>query len=389
VEVDLQWMRELAARFEATPVANTAQEACSQLGLLGVSIPDLHLAINTQQLTHPSFTEEHLSIYSYTLAFPNVHKPVSDFMNHPVMRIDPSSVGKLDACMMWLKKLDVSYEALPREHDYEGDAFRGLRDFSYSDEQWERWAEGMVTCWYTFKSVATQKSTISDNEYFCGRGAGQRTVFIMRSVRGKLIKAFSAFPNEEEALVRPLTFFEVVRKTRGSHAAGHPIDDGCADIIELKMLQGSHWPVPRSRDSVKGLVQRVSLRQQRAEAKASLPLLKDMCEAEATKWFNAKAASTLRQRYHAALIQAGACLISGSMDETLKVWDVLSGNCEKTLTGHSSLVMCVTALGTERCISGSFDETLKVWDVLSGNCEKTLTGHSSLVMCVTALGTER
>jgi len=77
----------------------------------------------------------------------------------------------------------------------------------------------------------------------------------------------------------------------------------------------------------------------------------------------------------------GTQVASGSGD--IKVWDVASGDCLKTLTGHSSLVNCVSwgPDGTQLA-SASTDGSIKVWDVASGTCLKTLTGHSSLVNSV-------
>jgi len=34
-----------------------------------------------------------------------------------------------------------------------------------------------------------------------------------------------------------------------------------------------------------------------------------------------------------------------------------------------------------RVVSASFDKTLKVWNVKTGECVKTLQGHSSFVRC--------
>nr|MBC8449063.1 hypothetical protein [Chloroflexota bacterium] len=51
----------------------------------------------------------------------------------------------------------------------------------------------------------------------------------------------------------------------------------------------------------------------------------------------------------------------------LKVWDLATGQEERTLAGHESLVrsVAVTADG-RRAISASDDRTLKVWDISTG-----------------------
>ena len=66
------------------------------------------------------------------------------------------------------------------------------------------------------------------------------------------------------------------------------------------------------------------------------------------------------------------------------VWDVTSGQCLKTLTGHTdwarrrrpgkqsvrairgAQVNCVTALPNGHVVSGSSDNTLKVWEDVEG-----------------------
>ena len=57
----------------------------------------------------------------------------------------------------------------------------------------------------------------------------------------------------------------------------------------------------------------------------------------------------------------------------------------RTLNGHSSSVnaVAVTADG-KRAISGSDDNTLKVWDLLSGNVIASFTGESSIACCAIA-----
>ena len=39
----------------------------------------------------------------------------------------------------------------------------------------------------------------------------------------------------------------------------------------------------------------------------------------------------------------GRRIVSGSEDNTLKVWDVATGECVATLKGHSSIVRCAAS----------------------------------------------
>jgi WD40 repeat protein len=92
---------------------------------------------------------------------------------------------------------------------------------------------------------------------------------------------------------------------------------------------------------------------------------------------------------HSSFVQAvavtadGKRVISGSRDNTVKVWNLETGVEQLTLTGHSNSVqaVAVTADG-KRVISGSRDNTVKVWNLETGVEQLTLTGHSNSVRAV-------
>ncbi|KAI8500021.1 F-box/WD repeat-containing protein 7 [Branchiostoma belcheri] len=77
----------------------------------------------------------------------------------------------------------------------------------------------------------------------------------------------------------------------------------------------------------------------------------------------------------------GHRVVSGSDDNTLKVWSVLNGKCLKTLVGHTGGVWC-SQMKYNIVISGSTDRTLKVWNADTGQCIHTLYGHTSTVRVV-------
>jgi WD40 repeat protein/DNA-directed RNA polymerase subunit RPC12/RpoP len=70
----------------------------------------------------------------------------------------------------------------------------------------------------------------------------------------------------------------------------------------------------------------------------------------------------------------GRRAVSGSEDKTLRVWDSESGQCLRTLEGHSAEVSLSTTPHGRRAISGSADRTLRLWDLESGQCLRTLEG---------------
>jgi WD40 repeat protein len=76
----------------------------------------------------------------------------------------------------------------------------------------------------------------------------------------------------------------------------------------------------------------------------------------------------------------GRRVLSASRDETLKIWDAASGECLRTLSGHDFEVSgCAWSPDGRRVLSASYDKTLKLWDTASGQCLLTLSGHASFV----------
>ena len=72
-------------------------------------------------------------------------------------------------------------------------------------------------------------------------------------------------------------------------------------------------------------------------------------------------------------------IISGSDDNLIKVWDLNSGECLRTLFAHSGEVNCIEIISNEKLVSGSSDKTLKVWDLNTYECILTLYGHTDWV----------
>ena len=70
---------------------------------------------------------------------------------------------------------------------------------------------------------------------------------------------------------------------------------------------------------------------------------------------------------------AGNYIITGSSDKTVKVWDLTTGACIHTLTGHTGSIMSV-AVADNHIITVSRDKTAKVWNLTTGTCAHTLTG---------------
>ncbi|KAF5877798.1 putative beta transducin-like protein [Botrytis fragariae] len=76
----------------------------------------------------------------------------------------------------------------------------------------------------------------------------------------------------------------------------------------------------------------------------------------------------------------GKVLASGSGDQTIRLWDVATGESLQTLESHSRWVRSVAfSLDGKVVASGSNDQTIQLWDVATGESLQTLEGHSRSV----------
>lgn len=73
-------------------------------------------------------------------------------------------------------------------------------------------------------------------------------------------------------------------------------------------------------------------------------------------------------------------MVSGSLDTSIRVWDVETGQCRHTLMGHQSLTSGME-LKNNILISGNADSTVKVWDIVTGQCLQTLSGELWICGC--------
>jgi len=79
----------------------------------------------------------------------------------------------------------------------------------------------------------------------------------------------------------------------------------------------------------------------------------------------------------------GTRIVTGSRDQTAKVWDAATGSPLLELQGHSFEVtsVAVSPDGT-RIVTGSWDDTAKVWDARTGSALLDLEGHAGFVTSV-------
>ena len=80
-----------------------------------------------------------------------------------------------------------------------------------------------------------------------------------------------------------------------------------------------------------------------------------------------------------AISPDGQILVSGSDDNTIKIWQLSTGEELRTLTGHSESVNSVAiSPDGQILVSGSDDKTIEIWQLSTGQKLRTLTGAGSI-----------
>ncbi|RMF26222.1 MAG: serine/threonine protein kinase, partial [Cyanobacteria bacterium J083] len=88
-----------------------------------------------------------------------------------------------------------------------------------------------------------------------------------------------------------------------------------------------------------------------------------------TEWVNSVAISN-NDKY----------VVSGSGDQSIKIWNLHSGTIYSTLRGHKGSVNAVAISPNNQLISsGSDDQTIKLWQLETGQLKNNLTGHSQAI----------
>jgi WD40 repeat protein len=87
--------------------------------------------------------------------------------------------------------------------------------------------------------------------------------------------------------------------------------------------------------------------------------------------------------YAVAFSPDGKRIVSGSYDNTVKLWDATTGEVQKTMAGHSRSVITIDfSSDGKRIASGSWNGTVKLWDAATSEVQKTMAGHSRSVKAI-------
>ncbi|MHA1534254.1 MAG: WD40 repeat domain-containing protein, partial [Promethearchaeota archaeon] len=81
-----------------------------------------------------------------------------------------------------------------------------------------------------------------------------------------------------------------------------------------------------------------------------------------------------------ALSHKGDYIVSGSKDNTLKIWDFLTGNLLRTIEAHDHSILAVAVSMDDNYIySSSSDNLIKVWGLKRGHFINELREHTDSV----------
>jgi len=251
----------------------------------------------------------------------------------------------------------------------------GLRALSGGDDRTVRiWEIGTGRCLRTLEGHTDRVNAVhlSADGRFAISGSADRTVRLWRLSKGGA-KACKFRPS------LPASYKQLSEREREANRLLHASDDALRQeqyavaldrLREARELPG----YKRTRRCVDGW-RKLSLVSRRIALRAAWPrsVLKGH-----TGWV-----SFVRSN------GTGDRVLSGSFDNTVRLWDVPGGVCLRTFEGHADAVTCVQMTSDERmAVSTSKDGTLRLWEMSTGRCLRVIEHSASLgAVCVDRAGT--
>lgn len=136
---------------------------------------------------------------------------------------------------IWFKYLKLFMNGVGKLPSRSGIVWRGIRDVDLSDQ----YQNGTKRAWWGISSCTATLNVLESNE-FLGR-TGNRTIFSIECFNGKSIKQHSRYSSEEEIILMPGFYFEVMSQASPSEGL---------KIIHLKEIVLP--PIPNNSLSLSG-----------------------------------------------------------------------------------------------------------------------------------------
>ena len=88
--------------------------------------------------------------------------------------------------------------------------------------------------------------------------------------------------------------------------------------------------------------------------------------------------------WYSKLIELSSGRIAATTGDPENSVEILGNNLEllSTLRGHTNHIYDICNMGERNIITGSMDNTVRMWDLRSGECSQILIGHTGWVYCV-------
>eukprot|EP01012_Entosiphon_sulcatum_P046851 TRINITY_DN6321_c0_g1_i1.p1 TRINITY_DN6321_c0_g1~~TRINITY_DN6321_c0_g1_i1.p1 ORF type:complete len:2269 (+),score=240.26 TRINITY_DN6321_c0_g1_i1:448-7254(+) len=207
---DIPWTRVFTRLMESTRVSKLLEALSSLQHLVYDIVPVAKSCLDWAASSFPQLDGDFVAaIRLYTLqwsSWGSLFTVISQALSSSTR-----SNLELKPYTKYIKLLITALESLPDRYRFSGQAWRGVRwRFPTPDHPRvkDHFHVGRIFRWYTFASTSLSPEVLR-SQCFCGSD-GPRTVFRIEIKKGFLIHEFSAYPEERECLLLPLTQFEVV-----------------------------------------------------------------------------------------------------------------------------------------------------------------------------------